>query len=454
MFASRCSGRLVLAAVVVLTVFAGLAAAASVSLSWSGPIRLDQTTGVSLAGVACPSASQCTAIDDAGQQVTFDPAAAATPTPTSIDITGDGYLEAVACPSASQCTAVDSAGQEVTFDPKAPGKPTPTLIDSGNYLLGVACPSVRQCTAADYNGREVTFDPEAPGNPTTPILVERTTGYLDGVACPSVSQCTAVADAGQEVTFDPKAPGAPTATTVESGHGADNELFGVACPSVSQCTAVDYTGHQVTFDPKAPTTPTTTTIDGTNILHAVACPSVSQCTAVDGTGHQVTFDPEAPGSPTPALIDRGYEDQLTAVACPSVSECVAVNNHGDGFVGRMPPSARAHLQTGHFAVHGSAAELTVSCIAARCQGTIVATVSVRAKHHKDITDTVATEHFSIAAGATATLKVTLNHEGRTLLARDRQIRTTVVVSLGSGKHATKILTSRLTLKTPRRTSKP
>jgi hypothetical protein len=408
MFASRCSGRLVLAAVVVLTVFAGLAAAASASLSWSGPIRLDQTTGVSLAGVACPSASQCTAIDDAGQQVTFDPAAAATPTPTSIDITGDGYLEAVACPSASQCTAVDSAGQEVTFDPKAPGKPTPTLIDSGNYLLGVACPSVRQCTAADYNGREVTFDPEAPGNPTTPILVERTTGYLDGVAC----------------------------------------------PSVSQCTAVDYTGHQVTFDPKAPTTPTTTTIDGTNILHAVACPSVSQCTAVDGTGHQVTFDPEAPGNPTPALIDRGYEDQLTAVACQSVSECVAVNNHGDGFVGRMPPSARAHLQTGHFAVHGSAAELTVSCIAARCQGTIVATVSVRAKHHKDITDTVATEHFSIAAGATATLKVTLNHEGRTLLARDRQIRTTVVVSLGSGKHAMKILTSRLTLKTPRRTSKP
>ena len=37
-------------------------------------------------------------------------------------------LGPVVCPSTSQCTAVaiDKAGQELTFNPTAPGTPTPT----------------------------------------------------------------------------------------------------------------------------------------------------------------------------------------------------------------------------------------------------------------------------------------------------------------------------------------
>jgi len=36
----------------------------------------------------------------------------------------------VACPSVSQCTAVGDSGQQVTFNPTAPGTPTPTTIDA------------------------------------------------------------------------------------------------------------------------------------------------------------------------------------------------------------------------------------------------------------------------------------------------------------------------------------
>ena len=46
----------------------------------------------------------------------------------------------MACPSTSQCTAVDDSGQQVTFDPTAPGAPTPTTIDGSNWLSAVACP--------------------------------------------------------------------------------------------------------------------------------------------------------------------------------------------------------------------------------------------------------------------------------------------------------------------------
>ena len=215
-----------------LLLFVALPQAASASLSWSGPILLDQPA---LVGVACPSTSQCTAVDGGGKQVTFDPTSPGTPTPTSVGVDGWG-LDAVACPSTSQCTAGDGSDQEVTFDPTSPGTPIPTNLGLTGYAA------------------------------------------LTGVACPSTSQCTAVGGIGQEVTFDP-ATGSVTAgpTTIDGS----NFLSGVACPSTSQCTAVDGDGHQVTFDPTLSGTPTPTTIDGTNSLSGVACPSTSQCTAVD-----------------------------------------------------------------------------------------------------------------------------------------------------------------------------
>jgi hypothetical protein len=150
----------------------------------------------------------------------------------------------------SQCTGVDTADREVTFDPTAAGNPTATPIDDVDALYGdftdVACPSVSQCTAVDAPGSEVTFDPNAPGSPT-PTVIDWG-GGLNAVACPSFSQCTAVGGAGQELTFNPNAPGSPTVTTIDPGE----RLNAVACPSISQCTAVDNNGAEVTFNPMPP----------------------------------------------------------------------------------------------------------------------------------------------------------------------------------------------------------
>jgi len=43
-------------------------------------------------------------------------------------------LAGLACPTANECTAVDLQGQAMTFDPSAPGNPEPATIDSGNSL--------------------------------------------------------------------------------------------------------------------------------------------------------------------------------------------------------------------------------------------------------------------------------------------------------------------------------
>ncbi len=198
--------------VVLLLLFPGGARAAR---SWSAPIEIDPNPG--FPSVACPSASQCTAVDFSGNEVTFNPTSPGTPAPATIDNSKNNELNAVACPSVKQCTAVDSFGDEVTFNPTSPGALiSATAVDS-RPLEGVGCPSLRQCTAVDTGGRELTFDPALAGAPTLALI--DTNGLhgagLDAVACPSANQCTAVDDYGGEVTFNPISPGRLRPTAVD-----------------------------------------------------------------------------------------------------------------------------------------------------------------------------------------------------------------------------------------------
>lgn len=101
-----------------------------------------------------------------GLLLLFPGAARSWSAPITIDQGFGRALNAVACPSATQCTAVDDNGQEVTFDPTSPGTAASYTVDSGHRLFGVACPTVQQCTAVDDNGQQVTFDPASPGVPT------------------------------------------------------------------------------------------------------------------------------------------------------------------------------------------------------------------------------------------------------------------------------------------------
>jgi hypothetical protein len=148
-------------------------------------------------GVACPSTSQCTAVDNSGAIVTFDPLAPGTP--AFIKIFG-GTLTGIACPSARQCTAVDNSGGQTTFDPTAPDSRTRTTIDGTFGLNGVACPSATQCTAVDETGQQVTFDPTAVPPPTG--------GGGGGSALAAISNLTQSAKTWRE----PKNPRLATAT--------------------------------------------------------------------------------------------------------------------------------------------------------------------------------------------------------------------------------------------------
>jgi hypothetical protein len=345
---------------------------AHASLSWSGPVAVDKDGGTTLNSVACPSAGQCTAVDQAGQEVTFDPGSPGTATPVEIHPGDDpghvrtspfggvgtppNALEGVACPALTQCTAVDQNGDEVTFDPANPQ--IEAVVPIASALVAVACPSVHQCTAITAT-QELTFDPTSPGkaqpitidlsglvalscpsatqctaidsqagittfNPTTSGSSWSPTtgqGLADtiAIACPSARQCTAVGD-GAEETFDPTAIGNPEWDDLPL---SSLDLSDVSCPSTTQCTATDTGGQAVTFNPAASAAAQILSVGpGTSL----ACPSSGQCAEVGVGGEETTFAPTSNGSPSPVAIDSGND--LSGVWCPAQDQCVAVDEIG------------------------------------------------------------------------------------------------------------------------------
>jgi len=319
-----------IAAIAALGLSAATPAIAAAPPSWGGPAQVGNAGPLPLTDVACPAAGQCTAVADAGREVTFDPAAPAAATPSGLD-SGKNQV-AVACPSAALCASVDDTFDETTFDPNAPSGAQVTDLP-GDYTENVACPSTTQCTVVfeqptrqgTYVGAEMTFDPNAPGVPTR-WVIDNVNGFLS-VSCPALNQCTATDRSGNEMTFDPTAPGTPAPVLIGSG------LANVACPSTSQCTGI-LGAQAVTFDPNSPGTPTPVTIDSGSSLQSIACPSTSFCAAV-GNGEAVTFDPNALGSATSVTIDSAgdtdYTKALWSVDCSSASQCVAVDHAGNAY---------------------------------------------------------------------------------------------------------------------------
>jgi len=296
----------------------GADTASAGQLGWFGPILPHSTggSGENALAVACPSTSQCTAVDNQGQQATFDPTASAEPTPTTID--GGNALQGLACTTTSQCIALDNEGGEITFNPTAPGEPARATANLDSFF-GLVCPLASECVGVgNPTSNVVVFDPTASSfEPTILAGLDPGPG-LEAVSCPSPTQCTIVDPLGQALTFNPQAPDIATAKTTVDSSGQPQA---VACASTSQCTAVDLEGREVTFDPLAPDGPTPTRITAGQPLRSVACPATTQCTALTPS-EAVSFNPAEPDRQTLTTIEA--EATASQVACPSTSQCTAV----------------------------------------------------------------------------------------------------------------------------------
>ena len=289
--------------------------------------------GSSATAVACNSSTSCTAVGSSGRAVTFNPRAPAGATAYTVD---PGHtLRAVACPSAHQCTAVDGVGGEVTFRAGSSRGARRSQID-GSASSALACPSAAQCITVDGFGRAITFDP-ATG--AVSAVAELGDIYFSGISCPSTGECAATGvfncvsnsincvpsdvGVGREVTFDPT-----NANAVLAAASSSAQLYGVACPATTQCTSTDQSGQEVTFDPANPGSASHVRVDSTGTTRgpkptAIACPSSVRCAIVDLiSGAAISFNPRSPGHPLPAQIATGAAN--VGLACPSATSCAAI----------------------------------------------------------------------------------------------------------------------------------
>jgi len=320
-------------------------ASASAELIWAGPVAHDDLgLGPQHYGaVACARTSQCTAVDETGGEVTFDPRTSGVVTAAAID-SGTQAVYALACPTSTQCTAVDLNGRAATFNPRHPTAHHRTRLSRNQSLVAVACPSRRQCTAVTANRYEITFDPRKHGSARRHVSLRTQAGTgITGIACPSLSECVAVDGAGEVVGFDPRAPG-----KLKPVRLLNDSAVAVACPSAAECVVVGFGGERITFSMDRvgrtptlnPNTVSRAKVD-TQQPNALACPSVTYCVLVDSAGRAVEFDP---GGSRAIATSPVVGDSLSAVACKTSAACVAVDSVGDAFLGggRLPavPVAR------------------------------------------------------------------------------------------------------------------
>ncbi len=138
------SWRLMLLTVALFTFgVSGLARGASLPFVWSSPASVDTH---SLTGIACPSASLCVAVDDAGDVVTSTNPATGPWTVTSVPRAGS--FSGVSCPSTSLCVAVDRTGNVATASDPSGGSGAWSVTQvSDHSLSAVSCPAVTMCAA-------------------------------------------------------------------------------------------------------------------------------------------------------------------------------------------------------------------------------------------------------------------------------------------------------------------
>jgi Fibronectin type III domain len=301
-----------------------------------------------LSAVACPSAAACTAVGDytdtsgdhRGLLETWSGNTwTATEAPLPANAAGGGSLAGVACPSTSVCTAVgdygDAAGHAHLLTVTGSGStwtaaeaPLPANA-GGPYQAtpqGISCSSASACTAvggySDTSGGYQGFLATRSGSIWTASEAPLPAGASSDpavnlqVACPST--CVAVGNYGD----------------------TSNNLQGLL---VTQLGGT-WTGAKAPFPANAAGDPFVQ-------LGGVACASAGVCAAA---GSYATSGPQrglledqsgstwtAVEAPLPANANSNGVAWLSGIACPSSSMCVAVGNYGDTY-----PSLQGLLVTG------------------------------------------------------------------------------------------------------------
>jgi hypothetical protein len=343
-----------LVALAMLLATAGVAQAQN--LNWTTAARVN---GVPITQIACPSAKQCTVLDNDGvatYENTFSPAHPTKSTREKlVNATTAGQLS---CPTAFQCVVGDANGDVTAFNPVTRAKPV-TWQAATTAIDAVACPTATECVTVDATGKEAVYNPHKVGPALRTGIVSAAATRL---SCPTTTECVAIGTNGGE-TFNPLAP--PQTAAVSYLIDGSTKMVGISCPTSRDCNVLDSAGKVLTFDPLtlgSRPIPRSTAAPAASAPVAISCDVPDHCVVVAARGNAHEGNPRTGRWVQESFTHYGA---LTGVACPSFDVCLATDSKSWVYWGTTPVTSFTVLaglaSTGYTAKQPNGVSVVLSC---------------------------------------------------------------------------------------------
>jgi hypothetical protein len=284
--------------------------------TWGPQISVDPALH-QIDAISC-APTRCVALDHSGAAIDIDDLADLAAS-TTAQIDNLGAPVAISCPTSSFCTAVDDAGNVITFNGSVWS--TPSVIDPNGGLTSVSCPNPDFCMAVDDTGRVLAYSDSRWHAPRQLV----TSGGLSSISCSSTRFCTAVGRGDYAVRYTGSWQPARKIDT-ERRQGEKDELTSVSCSSPKFClVGTDEQGVR-TWNGGAWSRHQPLPVDSDNDLpnggqvYGVSCPTVRFCgVAFDELNglNVVTMNGAAQ-----TLQDLSLDSSLT-ISCWAPGECAA-----------------------------------------------------------------------------------------------------------------------------------
>jgi hypothetical protein len=302
--------------------------------AWSAPSQIDGP-GNLFKSVSCASSTFCVAVDDEGDEMTFNGNSWSLPQKIF-----SGELFQISCPTNGFCVLAVLGGGYCNDLTGVLGSCTlvlndgtwsavPVLQANGTpdayAFAAISCATATFCMAADEMGGVYTFNGRSWSEGVQPpVGLSSEYGPGQWISCVSASFCAA-SSGNSVLTFDGSSWSAP--------QDLNFNVSSVSCVSPTDCVAVGPDHYYSLYNGEL-WSPFATVANGG--LSEVSCPNAGFCMAIgDFTpGDALSFN--GTSWSVPQQIDS--TKPLIAVSCPSENFCAAVDYRADVLIYSVAPS--------------------------------------------------------------------------------------------------------------------
>ena len=401
------------------------------------------TSSASLKAISCNSSELCVATaSDGGVWATANATTApVTWSQTPLDTAGNAPL-AVSCSNTGLCVLADATGTVFATDTPTAGRPNwaASGIDAGHPLTGVSCLDGGLCIAVDGSGNAFAATVPAPSAVTgTGSAASQTNATLTATVDPgdaTIGDCHFVY--GTSVSYGSTAPCASTPAPGAGAQAVSAQITGLTASTtyhfaiVASSGVATGTGADGTFTTPAPLKANPSLSGTPAVGSTLTCHPNVTTTATETVGYAWLNDTLPISGATASTYVVAASDQTHHLSCQvTIAGDGGSTTATSGFDSIPAQSGGKVVESfaGTAKNSGATVRAPVTCSVeaiGHCTFTLTLTTS-QTVHAKRTTVTVGSKTASVAKGAKATLSVSLNSTGHSMLAKQHKLAVTFTV---------------------------